>query len=503
MKKQLILSVIFSMIVFFSYGQTLKTYKGKYEKSKGVVEYQYFENKNYERVFQGHFLYKEEKYISKKRNYDGIIIKGNYKNNLKDGLWTYKKIVNHKVKFKNPQDVLLYSMDYINYYGTEPNYDKFPVDYLPNPINETILIKGNYVSGAKNGIWTIEGKNNGEITYNCKMMFNMDTLTGKYIYKTPTVSETGQFDNHGFKIGTWKYKTEETEIINKYKDGYLYWQLKRNNMSGEIISKFDYSDKIDSLSRGLPVLIDKVKYVLKISNKCDDNIEWYKYSNIVYDLLKIFPKGSNPNKDLTRCKILIDYSLTPQGKVDIEYNNTIKEANSLFKQQNYSTAIESYEKALKLKSNEEFPQKQIQKCNQLIYESYINSADNYYNENECDNAILKYKSASQIFPDKEYPIKQIEICKELKGKLSLINSNHTKLKELYSSSKKTYLIEAYLTIYKNTDLQKEKGNELDILIRFQEKMFELINQNTKTIKKRLKKEGNSKDTILDIFEIKE
>jgi hypothetical protein len=98
--KQSILVIIFISVALIVNSQSLKTYKGKYN-DKGKVEYQYFENENYERVLQGSFIYKEEKYISKKRNYNGIIIKGNYKNDLKDGFWIYKKVNNEKVKFKN------------------------------------------------------------------------------------------------------------------------------------------------------------------------------------------------------------------------------------------------------------------------------------------------------------------------------------------------------------------------------------------------------------------
>ena len=66
--------------------QNLKTYSGIYE--KGNATYQYYENKDYERVLQGAFSYKSKSYDYSYFEQD---ITGIFKENFKDGLWTAKK----------------------------------------------------------------------------------------------------------------------------------------------------------------------------------------------------------------------------------------------------------------------------------------------------------------------------------------------------------------------------------------------------------------------------
>ena len=92
-------SIIITLLItssLYTKGQSIKTYKGQFK--KGIATYQYFEDTNKMRIFHGNFYYKE--------TYEGWskiekIIKGRYRNNLKDGLWVYTRKLNGKTTTEN------------------------------------------------------------------------------------------------------------------------------------------------------------------------------------------------------------------------------------------------------------------------------------------------------------------------------------------------------------------------------------------------------------------
>lgn len=184
----------------------LKAYKGEY--NGGNAEYQYYESAEYERILNGNFKYsrknkinEDETFVSSetgtfidnkkngewtfkisdfskllKREYNLIIIKGNYKNDLKSGVWSYSifEIINNV------------------------NPPKTKLKFTGNP------------------------------------MFLNDTIVGKVDY--PRIK--GEVDNKGNLIGEWHYHKLDREITASFRENILVKYLDREFSTGQIYAKY-------------------------------------------------------------------------------------------------------------------------------------------------------------------------------------------------------------------------------------------------------------------------
>lgn len=66
--------------------QTIKVFQGGYE--NGTAAYQYYENENFERIFQGSFKYKGT-VIDGSKGKLNLAVSGQYAKDKKDGKWVY------------------------------------------------------------------------------------------------------------------------------------------------------------------------------------------------------------------------------------------------------------------------------------------------------------------------------------------------------------------------------------------------------------------------------
>jgi len=204
MKKIIILLSLISSLNINS--QDLKIYEGSYEDNfngygKGFVNYEYYENKNYERIYEGELNY-ESNYLDKKN----VFIKGNFVNNKKNGQWVFI------LKDKNSKTV-----------------------------NE---IDGEYLNNKKNGSWSFNQKRIGidqakENSFS--LLFANDILIGQIRLK----DITGQFNDKGLFVGDWNMQDGNTEYIAKFEEGILIVLVVRKISTGEILSKYnpDLSNK--------------------------------------------------------------------------------------------------------------------------------------------------------------------------------------------------------------------------------------------------------------------
>ncbi len=193
MKKYLLL--IFILSFFKINSQNIKVYSGTYK--GGVAKYQYFENKDYERIFDGYFHYSSD--------INNTTINGNFKNNQKIGVWTYT--------------------DNVKAY------------------NEIIKIEGKYLNDKKNGFWTYSKNqlDNKSKSYSITLNFHNDTIIGKF--NIPYLK--GEFDNSGKFIGIWNYKKDDTEFIAEFKDNIIIKLINRSISDGKIY--FKYIPVLDSI----------------------------------------------------------------------------------------------------------------------------------------------------------------------------------------------------------------------------------------------------------------
>jgi len=219
--KLLLLLILTSQVLF---GQ--KTYNGDFNTAhlRGTAIYDYTEDSNGSRIFSGTFKF----YTPNK----SVNITGNYKNNLKHGLWN--------ISFNN----------YID------SWRQCIID---------ANVSGNYNNGNLEGNWTLSRKiyNN----YNKELWFEESStvtikdghLVGSFLYeidiKRPSDTRKpmegkniikGNFDGNGYIDGEWKVDYYENGILFSqtkiYKNGMLITVKNKNNSTGDITIIYDNTE---------------------------------------------------------------------------------------------------------------------------------------------------------------------------------------------------------------------------------------------------------------------
>ena len=185
--------------------QTLKTYSGNYE--GGEATYQYYENTEYERIYQGKFSYKQKSITSDIRGSlnQEIIINGSFNENKKNGIWSGKEI--------------------------------WSGSFMGNG-SSTKNIKGNYDNGLRTGQWTFSNtfiKNNKSEVVTSSLNFKNDSLVG--IINLEGIK--GQLDNNGFFIGHWRVVDDDKEYLAEFKNNLLVKLIGRRMSNGDIFLKYD------------------------------------------------------------------------------------------------------------------------------------------------------------------------------------------------------------------------------------------------------------------------
>lgn len=199
MKTFLILFIL-SAVVQFGSAQTLKTYRGLYE--GGQATYTYYENENGERVKHGKFTFNKHD-----SNFGfSYKVSGSYKNNMKDGQWTY------------------------NLKGLE--------------ISKIVI---NFTDGDMNGpisrtYYSRDGKVRRTECYqmkNYRVTGIVKDAEEKSLFNSVPWTLTGQFDDDGYPDGIWtkNYITDGNIFIDteKYIHGILIAKQTKNESTGEIL----------------------------------------------------------------------------------------------------------------------------------------------------------------------------------------------------------------------------------------------------------------------------
>jgi len=214
MKKYILISLLFLNIIPL-YSQPVKTYSGSFK--NGTATYQYYENDNYERIYDGSFIYKAKSWGV------NLQINGKYSKGEKIGLWNY----------------------------TIGEFSK----------------TGKYVEGKLSGKW-IE-KNNVNNKVKTFASFINGRFAGEFSYNYKNTVISGKFNEIGVFDGVWTIKfssfEENYEDIRKYNNGVLYWSLLRNSETGEIKDKYDNTTFVNSFFSNLDTIkntsvVDGIEY---------------------------------------------------------------------------------------------------------------------------------------------------------------------------------------------------------------------------------------------------
>ena len=199
--KYLIIYVLFNLIFIPKViSQQIKTYKGIYK--NGNAEYQYYENKDYERILNG--SYKFSRNVKEYGGYQVFSEKGFFKDGKKNGEWV------------------------------------FTIESFYGSIKKNVLtIKGNFVNNSKSGFWEQISKDYGSLN----LSFSNDTIVGKikriekHSNNTSTTIEAN-FDSKGKWDGEFKLLENDLEAIAIFKNNILVKNIMKRPSTGEILSRY-------------------------------------------------------------------------------------------------------------------------------------------------------------------------------------------------------------------------------------------------------------------------
>lgn len=303
MKNLVLLIILFS---FNTFSQNLKTYDGQYEDSyggsgNGHANYQYFENEDFERIYNGDFSYKSTLQTNDRNSI--TVIQGKFKNNKKIGEWLYNR------EYKK-----------LGYHTT---------------------IKGKYKEGLKDGQWSFYQKGYNErsksgITY--YLIFKNDTLIGEIKIN----DLEGSFNERGGYSGKWISSSGSYETIAEFENNLLIKLIDRKSSTGEIYSKYlpllekKNFEKDSSRTLYTKESISKVNFT-DVFGMSEDKVVYQNQVNSIQTFLKDIKNQIHSLQENWNKFLLLDYfiivrpevlTLKKLSKEDSSEKMTIKPQNS-------------------------------------------------------------------------------------------------------------------------------------------------------------------------------
>ncbi len=448
--------LLISTIIFLnniSFTQETKKYKGSYD--GGTATYYYYENQNYERIYNGDFSYEGNIWIEGWGN-TKLIINGKFNNSIKEGLWKYEYLSKE-------------------FHKTTSGYYKKGI-FDGEWIKKTIKIsdKKNYVSEKitfQNGIPQNE--------------YSYSYLTPTTIVRKERVECKGNFDSNGYLHGEWIYKkgSEKSwheETICRYYHGIQIFELKRNIETGEILEKTEEDTTfiktlLNTIDKDSISVIDNNYYIVYgkgnrfVSNWFTPLLEDEDATQKKLKIEEVYPDPliSGPSlfssthlSVLTWTSIkyndnsygiqfknahqkLIKY-VNSKGEQDLEknYQLLIKAADSLLISNKIEEAILSFEKAYLIKQSTLLHNhiKKLKKDfktkneNEEI-EILLIQGDEYFQINNFSLALENYEKAQKIKNTDDIE-KKIQITR---NKISEIRALHYERIKIYDEIKIGYI----------------------------------------------------------------
>ncbi len=148
------------------------------------------------------------------------------------------------------------------------------------------------------------------------------------------------------------------------------------------------------------------------------------------DAANIKPNEDFPKKKIKEYQALLN-KIEEQDAKEKKYNDLISNADQAFGNKEYESSIEFYNKALEVKSKEDYPKRQIAKAKEALetsqrndnnkaYNDIIERADEAFQNNSYEKALEEYQSAVGMIEDDTYAQDKVnetqQIIKDLEAK---------------------------------------------------------------------------------------
>lgn len=159
------------------------------------------------------------------------------------------------------------------------------------------------------------------------------------------------------------------------------------------------------------------------------------------DALKIDPSQARPTQQIADIDARLKQMADAQ-KLEEEYSALISSADQLFGQENWQAARTAYSNALGVKAGEAWPEKQIEAIDAKLalmekeatanraYEAAIAAADDSFGKQELEKARNTYNEALAIKPDAQYPKNQLQAIETLRKELDAARDRENRINEL-------------------------------------------------------------------------
>ncbi|MBN1821947.1 MAG: hypothetical protein JXR31_06100 [Prolixibacteraceae bacterium] len=145
----------------------------------------------------------------------------------------------------------------------------------------------------------------------------------------------------------------------------------------------------------------------------------------------------------------VDELIKNEG-LDKDYNKLISDADKSFKKEDYQNALQTYNNAITLKPDEEYPQSQVNLINNILknkealnaanqqYLSKIAEADKLFHTEKYIGARPLYAEALLIKPDEKYPLEKINEIDQLLENIANLEKLNSDYNELIKSADKFF-----------------------------------------------------------------
>jgi len=150
--------------------------------------------------------------------------------------------------------------------------------------------------------------------------------------------------------------------------------------------------------------------------------KWTVARFFYFEAQKYKPSEKYPKKQVTACDKAIEAEL--QAEREKRYQGFVSKADASLKTGEFTLAKFYYQKALKVKSGEEYPKKQLVTVEKAVqqkhasedeaqFRSFVKKADDAFDQKDLSVARFYYKKALALKPDESYPKTQLDKLKNM------------------------------------------------------------------------------------------
>ncbi len=230
-----------------------------------------------------------------------------------------------------------------------------------------------------------------------------------------------------------------------YRDAIEYYELALTIKSFEFYPKKQIDDINDILAK-LQLQGNEYNKFLKEGESLLSEKEYVKARESYLKAHNLIPDEKFAIKKVNEIDQIIE-RLKNEEIFQVQYNEAIALADSLFENKKYQEAISAYQKSLTIKPSEEYPKEQIKNIRAILskendgqkrlqqlqseYDLTISQADDAFNRKSYLPARTLYLKALQIIPAQSYPTAQLKKIDELLNQQAEKNSlAKTKLEQI-------------------------------------------------------------------------